>query len=51
MKTRSATAEPPLIFDPRLVARKDDGWEAMLEAVVLRWVQAVVEETRGESPR
>ncbi|KAG8215729.1 hypothetical protein J3R82DRAFT_7622 [Butyriboletus roseoflavus] len=46
---RSATAEPPLIFDPRLVARRDDGWETMLETVVLRWVKAVVEETKGES--
>lgn len=51
MKTRSATAEPPIIFDPRLVARKDDGWEIMLETAVLRWVKAVVEETRGESSR
>ncbi|KAI9463848.1 hypothetical protein HD554DRAFT_2282764 [Boletus coccyginus] len=51
VKARSATAESPLIFDPRLVARKDDGWETMLETVVLRWVNAVVEETRGESLR
>lgn len=50
-KIRSATAEPALIFDPRLVARKDDGWETMLETVVLRWVNAIVEETRGESLR
>ncbi|KAF9240836.1 hypothetical protein BU15DRAFT_87418 [Melanogaster broomeanus] len=30
-KIRFATSEPPLTFDPRLVARKDDGWEVMLE--------------------
>ncbi|KIK96971.1 hypothetical protein PAXRUDRAFT_825411 [Paxillus rubicundulus Ve08.2h10] len=47
-KVRFATSEPPLTFDPRHVARKEDGWEAMLEAVVLRWVTAVVQETRGE---
>ncbi|KAH0835591.1 hypothetical protein J3R83DRAFT_9316 [Lanmaoa asiatica] len=51
VKIRSTTAEAPLIFDPRLVARKDDGWETMLETVVLRWVKAVVEETRGEGLR
>lgn len=51
VKIRSGTTEPPLIFDPRLVARKDEGWEAMLETAVLRWVNAVVEEARGESPQ
>ncbi|KIJ67165.1 hypothetical protein HYDPIDRAFT_173830 [Hydnomerulius pinastri MD-312] len=47
-KTRFATSESPLMFDPRLVARKDDGWNTMLEAALLRWVTALVEETRGE---
>ncbi|KAG6372064.1 hypothetical protein JVT61DRAFT_8772 [Boletus reticuloceps] len=51
VKIRSATAESPLMFDPRLVARKDHGWETMLETVVLRWVKAVVDETRSESLR
>ncbi|KAH7914926.1 hypothetical protein BJ138DRAFT_1142950 [Hygrophoropsis aurantiaca] len=47
-KVRFPTNDPPVIFDPRLVARKDDGWESMLEAVVLQWVNVVVEERRGE---
>ncbi|KAF9221150.1 hypothetical protein BS17DRAFT_738268 [Gyrodon lividus] len=46
-KVRFATSEPPLTFDPRLIARKDDGWETMLEVVVLRWVAAVVDEMKG----
>ncbi|KAG9312487.1 hypothetical protein JVU11DRAFT_6874 [Chiua virens] len=51
VKIRSATAEPPLIFDPRLVARKDEGWETMLESLVSRWVKAVLDETRVEHSR
>ncbi|KAF8530084.1 hypothetical protein BU17DRAFT_36181 [Hysterangium stoloniferum] len=34
-------------FDPRLVARREDGWEAMLESAVLKWMWAVVNEQRG----
>lgn len=36
------------MFDAKAVARKDEGWESLLEAAVLRWVTAVVEEKRGE---
>lgn len=43
-----AVAEPLLMFDAKAVARKDEGWESLLEAAVLRWVTAVVEEKRGE---
>lgn len=44
---RFPTAEPPIIFDAPLIARKEDGWESMLEDLVLRWVSGVVEERRG----
>ena len=43
-RIRFATNEPPLNFDPRLVARREEEWESMLEATLLRWVAAVVEE-------
>lgn len=43
---RNAT-EPPIVFDARLVARKEADWESVLEALLLRWVSAVVEERRA----
>ena len=46
MRLASST-EPAIEFDARVVARKDQGWEDMLEKVLLRWVQNVVEEKRG----
>ncbi|KAI0077997.1 hypothetical protein K474DRAFT_1594936 [Panus rudis PR-1116 ss-1] len=45
---RFPTTEPPVLFDAPLVARQDPGWEEMLETVVLKWVDAVVDEKRGE---
>lgn len=47
-KIRFPSAEPPIIFDPRLVARKDEGWDTMLQDTLLRWVEVVVDERRGE---
>ncbi|KAH9158918.1 hypothetical protein EDB89DRAFT_1374082 [Lactarius sanguifluus] len=44
----SKFSDPP-IFDAREVARQDDGWENMLERVLLRWTLAVVEECRSHS--
>jgi hypothetical protein len=38
----------PIYFDAPIVARKDDGWEDMLENALLEWVNVVVEERRGE---
>ncbi|KZV98924.1 hypothetical protein EXIGLDRAFT_746432 [Exidia glandulosa HHB12029] len=40
--------EPPIVFDARVVARRDAGWEETLERVVRRWVDAVVAEKRAE---
>jgi len=44
---RAASAEPPIVFDAKVVARKDDGWEDMLESVLLKWVWKVVDERRS----
>ncbi|KAI0338691.1 hypothetical protein BDW22DRAFT_1415373 [Trametopsis cervina] len=44
------TDEPPITFDAALVARKDPGWEDMLETLVLRWLDVVVDERRGYEP-
>ena len=44
---RFPTAEPPIVFDAPTIARKEPGWEDMLEALALRWMQAVVDEKRG----
>ena len=45
----SKFSEPPIFFDPREVARRDDGWEDMLERILFRWTLAVVEERRNHS--
>ncbi|OAX33791.1 hypothetical protein K503DRAFT_851812 [Rhizopogon vinicolor AM-OR11-026] len=47
-KVRFPTTEPPITFDPRLVARKEEGWDTMLSDALLKWVDVVVEERRGE---
>jgi hypothetical protein len=43
------SSEMPIFFDARVVARRDDGWEDMLERTHLRWTSAVVEERRNRS--
>lgn len=47
-----STARPPLepvvMFDPRVVARRDPGWEEMFLIVLRKWMDAVVAEQRGE---
>ena len=43
-------SESPIFFDARVVARRDDGWEDMLERTLLCWTSAVVEERRNHSP-
>ena len=45
---RFPTAEKPIEFDAPLVARHGTGWEDMLQAIALRWLEAVVEEKRGK---
>ncbi|KAJ8689192.1 hypothetical protein PTI98_013241 [Pleurotus ostreatus] len=48
--TSSTPSHPPvapLTFDPKLIARKEEGWENMLEAVLDRWIEAIVEERRN----
>ncbi|KAF8198375.1 hypothetical protein K438DRAFT_1824288 [Mycena galopus ATCC 62051] len=41
--------QPPVIFDAKVVARRDPGWDVILENTMLRWVQRVVAERRGET--
>ncbi|KAF8907602.1 hypothetical protein CPB84DRAFT_1768329 [Gymnopilus junonius] len=41
-----ASREPPIVFDARVVAKKEEGWEDMLEAVLYRWVDKAVDERR-----
>ncbi|KAG7085570.1 hypothetical protein E1B28_003126 [Marasmius oreades] len=41
------TDEPPILFDAKFVAKKDAGWEDMLEGVLLRWMWRVVDEQRS----
>ncbi|KAF8632472.1 hypothetical protein AX15_001871 [Amanita polypyramis BW_CC] len=48
IKTRfGSTTEPVIEFDARLVARRDEGWEYMLEKVLVRWVWKATEEKRS----
>ncbi|KIL60248.1 hypothetical protein M378DRAFT_1064442 [Amanita muscaria Koide BX008] len=43
----SSSDEPPIEFDARLVARMDDGWDGMLEKVLMKWMWRAVEEKRS----
>ncbi len=43
------SSEIPIFLDARVVARRDDSWEDMLERTLLRWTSAVVEERRNRS--
>jgi len=40
-------SESPIFFDARVVARRADGWEGMLERTLLCWTSAVVAEHRN----
>jgi hypothetical protein len=40
-------SEPPLVFDAKMVARKEEGWDSMLEEVLMKWVWKVVDEQRS----
>ena len=43
------SSEIPIFFDARVVARRDEGWEDMLERTLLRWTSVVVDERRNRS--
>lgn len=46
-----AKALPDLVlFDAQVVARKDEGWEDMLERVLLRWMWKAIGEKRKALP-
>ncbi|KLO07397.1 hypothetical protein SCHPADRAFT_945305 [Schizopora paradoxa] len=45
---RVEAAPGSVIFDAKVVARKDEGWDSMLEHVVFRWIGAVVDEERRD---
>jgi len=38
--------ESPILFDAKVVAKKEDGWEDMLEIVLFSWMERVVCERR-----
>lgn len=38
--------ESPVMFDARVVAKREEGWEDMLESVLFAWVDKVIEERR-----
>jgi hypothetical protein len=46
---RASGFRPALPFDALRIARRDDGWEAMLDGAVRAWVCAVLGEVRGEA--
>jgi hypothetical protein len=46
---RASGFRPALPFDALRIARRDDGWEAMLDGAVRAWVGAVLGEVRGEA--
>lgn len=36
-----------MLFDPQLVAKREEGWDTMLETAVFKWMWCVVGERRG----
>ena len=46
---RRGEREPVIVFDARVVAKREEGWEDMLERVLVRWVERAVEERRVAS--
>jgi len=47
-KQKFKMEELPIFFDGPLVAKQGEGWDAMLETAIDRWVECVVDERRGE---
>lgn len=47
MRATHRSTEPTIVFDARVVAKKDDGWEDMLETVLLSWIRKAVDEKRS----
>jgi hypothetical protein len=43
------SSKMPIFFDTRVAARRDDGWEDMLERTLLPWTSVVVEERHNRS--
>ena len=49
-QTRSAYGTSKTIdFDPATVARKEDGWQAMLTTLLIAWIDAVAEEQANDT--
>ncbi|KAG8903428.1 hypothetical protein FRB99_003323 [Tulasnella sp. 403] len=40
---------PPLIFDAKLIAKREEGWDEMLEDALEKWVELLLKETRDRS--
>ena len=36
----------PILFDAKVVAKREEGWEDMLENVLFRWMERAVDERR-----
>ena len=47
-RRKAKEAEATIVFDAKLVARKDEGWDVMLERALNLWVEVVVAEKRGD---
>ena len=46
-RSSSGNGEAPISFDARVVAKREEGWDSMLENVVKAWMGRVVDEARG----
>lgn len=40
---------PPVVFEPKVVAAREEGWEDMFEKVLMRWLDVVTAEKRMKS--
>jgi hypothetical protein len=45
-QTSAAAREQPILFDAKVVAKKNEGWDDMLEDVLFSWMDKVVSERR-----
>lgn len=39
-------ASPPVLFEPKIIAAHENGWEDMFERVLIRWLDVILNEKR-----
>lgn len=45
---RFPSTEPPIYFDAPSIAKREEGWEDMLQGAIVKWMNAVIDERRRD---